>query len=48
MVMTMNFVDGLLFDPDDGGKMCFLNVRLSLNYITLQPRRLYTVPLQLI
>jgi hypothetical protein len=45
MVMLMkriaNFLVGLLFDLDDGDKMCLLNVRLSLNYTTLQPRRLY-------
>jgi hypothetical protein len=52
MVMTMkriaNFLVGLLFNPDDGGKLCLLNVRLSLNYTILQPRRLCTAPLQLI
>lgn len=30
-----------LFDPDGEADIFFLNVRLSTNYIVLQPRRLY-------
>jgi hypothetical protein len=37
-----SFLLGLLFDPEDGGDVCLKNAKLSLNYIALQPTRLYS------
>jgi hypothetical protein len=40
----------LLFDPEDGSDMFLQNIRLSLNYMALQPRKplfkLYDICLQ--
>jgi hypothetical protein len=38
---SASFLLGLLFNPEDGGNIYLLNVRLSLKYIVLQQKRLH-------
>jgi hypothetical protein len=37
------YLAGLHFNSEDGGYMFLQNVGLSLNYMALQPRRLYSL-----
>jgi hypothetical protein len=37
---SAGFLPGLHFDPEDGGDMFLLNIRLSPNYTAQQPTRL--------
>jgi hypothetical protein len=37
---SAGFLFEVLFNPDDGGDPFLKNVRLSPNYVALQPRRL--------
>jgi hypothetical protein len=38
---SAGFLLALVFDPEVGGDMFLQNVGLSVNYMTLQPRRMY-------
>jgi hypothetical protein len=39
---SAGFLLGLFFETEDGGNMSLQNIRLSLNYMELQPRRPYS------